>query len=82
MREVRLVPSPAVRAVGSDRELIVVRVSVPVPLTAEMIIDVEATLIGPDGDILAPVDPPSAIVGDYAHLNRVQYLPSAAGRTP
>lgn len=82
--ETTVVPSRTI-VNGSVRELIVTRLSVVVPqMTIEgadatdgVVLDVQAGLLAADGDVLAPLSPPSARAGDFAHLNQIEYVPDA-----
>ena len=72
--EVTLTASLPIAAGNRGRELVVVHLSVPVPDSPDLIVEVQAGLTRADGTILAPTAGPNA-AGDYALLNRVQYLP-------
>ena len=66
---------PGERIPGAgERELIVTRASIVVPETPDQIVDIQAGLLTPDLALLPPTSPPSAIAGNYALLNRVQYI--------
>jgi hypothetical protein len=79
--ETWLTAGPPLAAGNRGRELIVTRLSVPVPEGADPVIDVQAGLLSAGGELLPPLGPPSVIVGDYAFLNRVQYVRDSS-RTP
>jgi hypothetical protein len=74
-RDALLTASPPIAAGNRGRELVVVRLIVPVPESPSLIVDVQAGLRRFDGTILPPETAGANAAGDYALLNRVQYIP-------
>jgi hypothetical protein len=72
--DVALVTAPPTPDEPGRHELIVVEGIVAVPPTPDGIADVQAGLLAPDGTLLPPTSPAGASSGDYAYLNRVQYV--------
>lgn len=69
-----LTASPPIEAGNRGREIVVVELSVPVPESPDLIVEVQAGLSRGDGGILPPIDAGADAAGDYVRLNRVQYV--------
>jgi len=87
-RSATIIISPSETVVnGSVRELIVTRLSVIVPNVPnaddgteapnDIVLDVQAGLLAADGRQLPALDPPIAAAGDFAHLDRIEYIADA-----
>ncbi|MDQ3549176.1 MAG: glycosyltransferase family 39 protein [Chloroflexota bacterium] len=69
-----LTVSPPIAAGNRGRELIIVQMSLPVPDSPDLIVEVQAGLSRTDGSIQPPTNAGPNAVGDYVLLNRVQYV--------
>ncbi|HEX5165205.1 MAG TPA: glycosyltransferase family 39 protein [Thermomicrobiales bacterium] len=72
-----LTTSPPIAAGNRGRELVVIQLSVPVPESPDLIVEVQAGLLRSDGSIQPPTDAGPNAAGDYVLLNRVQYVPDS-----
>lgn len=75
LAEASLTVSPPIEAGNRGRELVIVRMSVPVPDSPDLIVEVQAGLLRADGTILPPTNAGPSASGDFVLLNRVQYVP-------
>jgi len=73
-----LTASPPVAAGNRGRELIIVQMSLPVPDSPDLIVEVQAGLSRADGSIQPPTSAGPNAAGDYVLLNRVQYIPDSS----
>jgi hypothetical protein len=78
LAEARLTASPPIAAGNRGRELIVVRLSVPVPESPDLIVTVQAGLARADGTVQLPTNAGASAAGEYVILNRIQYVPDSA----
>ncbi len=78
LTETWLTVSPPIAAGNRGRELVIVRLSVPVPDSPDLIVEVQAGLSRADGTALPPTDAGASASGEFVLLNRVQYVPDSA----
>jgi hypothetical protein len=77
MAETSLTVSPPIEAGNRGRELVIVRMSVPIPDSPDLIVEAQAGLSRADGTVLPPANAGPSAVGDFVLLNRVQYVPDS-----
>ena len=77
LAETWLTASPPIAAGNRGRELVVVRMSVLVPDSPDLIVEVQAGLSRASGTALQPTDAGASAAGDFVLLNRVQYVPDS-----
>jgi|GEM_PF-1193306 len=77
LAEAWLTTSPPIAAGNRGRELVIVRMSIPVPESPDLIVEVQAGLTRADGTVQIPTNGGPSSAGDYVILNRVQYVPNS-----
>lgn len=78
--ETSLTASPPIEAGNRGREIVIVQLSVPVPESPDLIVEVQAGLTRRDGTVVPPTNAGANAAGDYVLLNRVQYVADGSTR--